>query len=261
MTVTANNNGNDKLQKKKIFINENYLNQLDLTWSSVQNEYLTDKNNSELIQNEVLKKEFEDYIELVKKNLFKKFKDSVEIEKVEKKEVQKSTTSQTQLQKIREFEQEPSDPVLIQQLGQLNKELESIVTKVVQLRQDVPSIINAEVSQNLQKLSSGVNQVTSNNNNNNNQIIPQTPISKLQQSYNSKSSMNNSILSTSSTTSQNNIYNKNDEEDIEKLNILINNLKENIQNIEQDAKSTYEKVLTTQNKSKIISDAVNLINS
>eukprot|EP01132_Coremiostelium_polycephalum_P002186 gene2186-2689_t len=153
-----NGNGNGK-----IIVNETFINQLESTWSSIQSEYLSNlmnNNNSSTSSTSLSdeqQKELNLYLEQLKNSVLESFKEQVQV-------YTPPPPPKSQLSKIRELEEE-ADPNLVETCHQLSKELESIVNRVVLLRQDVPSIVQAEVSQNLQKLSPSL----SNSNNNNNQ--------------------------------------------------------------------------------------------
>jgi len=149
-------------QQKCIKVNEGYLSELDSSWNSLQIEFINqlqnDKKQMSIDEIEQLKQ----YLQDLKSNVLTTFKNQVIIENnnnnnnnsnsnSNNNNIQVKKISNQSFEKMKLFESETADENLTEQSVMLTRDLESVVGRVMQLRQEVPRLVQQEVHQSLIK--------------------------------------------------------------------------------------------------------------
>ncbi|KAF2076977.1 hypothetical protein CYY_001686 [Polysphondylium violaceum] len=231
-----NNNNTTNMNKPSIKVNQAYLNELDLTWNSLQMEFINQLQQQHQqdsgTKNQLSEQEIEGlkvYLQECKANLLTTFQSQVIVQQQEpavpvnkntnNNNIQVKKISNQSFEKIKQFESEVADPNLTEQSVMLTRDLESVVSRVTQLRNEVPRLVQQEVQQTLIK----------------NTITP------------SPSSSSNETQSTQHPNHQ------------QSLDIL-NNINENIDSISKDSIKTKEKVSQVLKKSVNVTNATKILN-
>eukprot|EP01133_Synstelium_polycarpum_P006174 gene6174-7151_t len=105
-------------------------------WKAVVANYLGSGENLKTSKEE---EELRAYLETFRESVFESLVEAVEVVHP------LPPPPQTQMSRIKEYQERPVDPSILARFNQLTAELQSITSRVSVHRQDVPSIVSAEM--------------------------------------------------------------------------------------------------------------------
>ncbi|GAM23781.1 hypothetical protein SAMD00019534_069560 [Acytostelium subglobosum LB1] len=105
-------------------------------------------------QTQISDQQLVNYLESFKHSLFEEYRNSVDVV---------APTQQTQLDRIKLYEEQHVDQSLLANCQLLTNDLGAVVARVEQLSSDVPPIVNADTQQYLKKMDPSSNNININN--------------------------------------------------------------------------------------------------